>query len=134
MPKIKLYKCISQLFIISIRYICIESWCSIYATPGLTGLNYELPVNFIRFISVTVRWRLDWHEVSYGCIFSVVYFPPKLYLCWKSTEFKLIMLVRVSLYSQTETRWNHIDADAHSLKLKFGSHNSYLMPFVNVVN
>jgi len=42
-----------------------------------------------------------------------------LYLCWKSTEFKLIMLVRVPLYSQTETRWNHIYAVAHFLKLKF---------------
>jgi len=37
----------------------------------------------------------------------------------KSTELKLIMLVRVPLYSQTETRWNHIDAVAHFLKLKF---------------
>jgi len=44
------------------------------------------------------------------------------------------MLVRVPLHSQTEPRLNYIDADAHFLKLKFDSYNSYLMPFVNVVN
>jgi len=44
------------------------------------------------------------------------------------------MLVRVPLDSQTETRWNHIDAEAQFIKLKFDSHNSYLMPFVNVMD
>jgi len=44
------------------------------------------------------------------------------------------MLVRVPLYSQTETHWNHIDAGAHFLKAKSDSPNRYLMPFKNVGN
>jgi len=38
------------------------------------------------------------------------------------------------LYSQTETRWNSIDAEVHFLKLKFDLPNRYLMPFVNVTS
>jgi len=44
------------------------------------------------------------------------------------------MLVRAPLYSQTENRGNHIDAEAYFEKVKSDSPNHYLMPFVNVVN
>jgi len=39
----------------------------------------------------------------------------------KSTEFQLMTLVRVPLYSQTETRLNYIEMEAYILKVKSDS-------------
>jgi len=43
------------------------------------------------------------------------------------------MLVRVPLYSQTENRGNHIDAEAYFEKVKSDSPNHYLMLFRNAL-
>jgi len=54
-----------------------------------------------------------------------------LYLCEKGSEFLLIMLVRVPLYSQTENHWNHVDVDAYFQKVKSDSPNRYWMSLKN---
>jgi len=57
-----------------------------------------------------------------------------LYFHWKKFRVSVNNTYPSTPLWSYETRWNHIDAEAYFLKVKYDSPNGYLMPFENVVN
>jgi len=99
------------------RYLLMMRWRHQTTSPDQVSSLLLLHTPY-RFSSITVL-----HQTG---------FPPSLFYTEQVFFFKMhLTLVWVPLYSLTETRWNHIDAEAYFLKVKHDLSNQYLMPFEN---